>query len=68
MKWFLAKPLAAVGKPPREGQDRDGRGDCPPKWQKKVSHETYRAKRHPEDFALHGNSLPLNKQEDANVW
>jgi hypothetical protein len=65
---FLAEPLAAVSKPPAKDQDGDGSGDGPPKWQKKVSEKTYRAKRHPEDFSLHNYSLPLFKQDNANVW
>lgn len=65
---FLAEPLAAVSKPPTKDQDRDGSGNRPPKWQKKVGEKTYRAKRHPEDFALHSYSLPLFKHENAHVW
>jgi hypothetical protein len=64
---FLAEPLAAVSKPPTEDQDRDGSGDGPPKWQKKISEKTYRGKSHPEDFALHSYSLPLFKHENAHV-
>ena len=54
---FLIEPFAAVGKPPTERKDRDGGGQGPPKREDQVGGQSDPRKGHPENLALHDNSL-----------
>src|ERR1039458_388874 len=49
----LLKPAAAVGHPPRDEDDGDGRGQRPPERQNEVGQQPEHGEGDPEDLALH---------------
>ena len=49
----VLEPIAAVGDPPGNIGDRDGRAQGPPERQKKIGEQAEDDEREPEDLALH---------------
>src|ERR1700676_214204 len=52
-KRLLIKPAAAIGDPPRNVADRDGRGERPPEWKQEIRKQSEHREGEPEDLALH---------------
>ena len=48
-----SEPVAAIGHPPGDIEDGDGRGDRPPQGQDEVRHQAQHGEDHPENLALH---------------
>lgn len=48
-----SEPVAAVGDPPRDKNNRDGRSQAPPNRKQEIRQQTKDGKDHPKDFSLH---------------
>ena len=51
------EPVAAVGDPPGDDENRDGRGEGPPEGQKEIGEKVQQDEDHPEYFFLHWSRL-----------
>lgn len=51
--WRNSEPVAAVGDPPADPDDGDGRGQGPPEWENDVGENAEHGEADPENFALH---------------
>lgn len=49
----LFEPVGAIGDPPREIGDGDGRGQCPPQRQEEIGEQAEHEEDGPKDLALH---------------
>src|SRR6266436_3037553 len=61
------EPVAAIGHPPAHTADGNGRGQGPPKWQKKICRQTQNTERNPKNPSLHWLILTPGEEERAVV-
>ena len=54
LKSLNSEPVTAVGDPPCDVEDGDGRSQAPPNGQQKIREQAERCEDHPEDFPFHG--------------
>ena len=47
------KPIAAIGHPPTQEPNGNGRCECPPKWQSEISRHAQHSEHGPKHFSLH---------------
>jgi len=48
------EPATAVGHPPRDEHDGNGRAESPPDWQEDIGEQAEHDEHQPEDLAFHG--------------
>src|ERR1700722_18493131 len=57
------EPVAAIGHPPTESENRNGRGEGPPERKSEIGHQTQDGESCPEDLSFHlPQSIPWSKE------
>ena len=57
LRRFLLEPIAAVGQPPAQNENRDGGSQRPPEWQNEISDQPQGGEDDAKDFPFHDLSL-----------
>jgi hypothetical protein len=57
MSAVTLEPITAIGYPPTQEENRDGRSQRPPEWQNEISYQPQGDESDPKDFSFHSLSL-----------